>query len=279
MSVVLQISDTHFGTEKAEVVAALQALATTIRPDLIVLSGDLTQRARPSEFAAFRAFLARLPSAPRLIVPGNHDIPLFDLLTRWTRPFAAYAERCGPALEPSWQLADLFIAGVNSVSPWRHKNGVLSSGHVDAVARRLREAGAATMRVVVVHHPVDVGDSADVGDLVQGASEAVKVWADAGADLVMSGHVHVPLCRALSVRYGPMARQCWVAVAGTAVSARTRRGWPNSVNVLRINRAEGGERRVLEQYDFASARRLFRLGASFELPRPMLPYRDSMTAM
>lgn len=266
MSVVLQVSDTHFGTERPEVVEALVDLAAQLKPDLIVLSGDLTQRARESEFAAYRAFVARLLPAPCLVVPGNHDIPLFDLVSRLTRPFSAYAASCGERLEPSYSLPDLFITGVNSVRPWRHKQGSLAAVQVEAVAQRLRRAGRSAMRVVVVHHPLDVGEGVDPGDIVLGAAEAVSAWAGAGADLVMSGHVHLPLCRALAVRYGSSAGRCWVAVAGTAVSGRTRRGWPNSVNVLRIDRFQGAERRVLEQRDFDPTRAAFRLGATFELP-------------
>ena len=266
MSVVLQVSDTHFGTERPEVVEALVDLAAQLKPDLIVLSGDLTQRARDSEFAAFRAFVARLLPAPCLAVPGNHDIPLFDLVTRLTRPFGAYAASCGQVLEPSCSLPDLFITGVNSVRPWRHKQGCLGAVQVEAVAQRLRRAGPSVMRVVVVHHPLDVAYGLDPRDIVLGAADAVSAWAGAGADLVMSGHVHLPLCRALAVRYGPRAGRCWVAVAGTAVSGRTRRGWPNSVNVLRIDRFQGAERRVLEQREFDLTRCAFRLGAIFELP-------------
>lgn len=266
MSVVLQISDTHFGTERPEVVEALLELAGQLKPDLIVLSGDLTQRARATEFAAFHAFLARLPSVPRLVVPGNHDIPLFDVLTRLISPFKAYEACCGPLSAHSHSLPDLFITGVNSVRPWRHKDGGLSVELVDAVAERLRCAGRAAMRIVVVHHPLDVAEEGALRDIVRGAENAVQVWANAGADLVMSGHVHLPLCRPLSARYGASAGQCWVAVAGTAVSTRTRRGHPNSVNVLRIDRLPGTVRRVLEQRDFDSSRQEFRLGSSFELP-------------
>ncbi len=266
VSLVLQVSDTHFGTERAEVVEALVGLVAQLKPDLIVLSGDLTQRARESEFAAYQAFVARLLPAPCLAVPGNHDIPLFDLATRLTRPFRAYAASCGERLEPSCSLPDLFITGVNSVRPWRHKQGCLTAAQVAAVAERLRRAGPAVMRVVVVHHPLDVSDGLAPGDIVRGAADAVSAWASAGADLVMSGHVHQPLCRALAVRYGPSAGRCWVAVAGTAVSGRTRRGWPNSVNVLRIERFQGVERRVLEQRDFDPRCGAFRLGATFELP-------------
>src|SRR5512139_230131 len=99
MTVLLQVSDPHFGTEQAVVVDALAALARQQRPDLVVLSGDITQRARPAQFRAARAFADRLGAAV-LAVPGNHDIPLFDLWTRLRRPYARYMAAFGTDLEP-----------------------------------------------------------------------------------------------------------------------------------------------------------------------------------
>jgi 3',5'-cyclic AMP phosphodiesterase CpdA len=266
VSVVLQVSDTHFGTERPEVVEALVDLASQLKPDLIVLSGDLTQRARDSEFAAFRAFVARLLPAPCLAVPGNHDIPLFDLVTRLTRPFGAYAASCGQVLEPSCSLPDLFITGVNSVRPWRHKQGCLGAVQVEAVAQRLRRAGPSVMRVVVVHHPVDVADGLDPRDIVLGAADAVSAWAGAGADLVMSGHVTCPCVARWPFVMAPER-------GGAGLRWRARRfpvvrggDGPTRWNVLRIDRFQGAERRVLEQREFDLTRCAFRLGAIFELP-------------
>ena len=142
MSVILQISDTHFGTEQPPVVEALLALAWQLQPDLIVLSGDVTQRARPAEFAAAAAFVARLPPGPRLVVPGNHDIPLFNVLQRVIDPFQGYRQCLGSALEDSRRLPDVFMTGVNSVRAWRHKHGSLSPEQIEAVAERLRRAHA-----------------------------------------------------------------------------------------------------------------------------------------
>lgn len=113
MSVLLHIADTHFGTEQPPVVEALVALAAQQRPDLVVLAGDITQRARPAQFRAAKAFVDRL-GAPVLAVPGNHDIALFDLWARLTRPYARYAEVFGADLEPVHASADLLVVGVNT---------------------------------------------------------------------------------------------------------------------------------------------------------------------
>lgn len=133
MSVLLQISDTHFGTEQPPVLEALVALAAQQRPDLVVLSGDITQRARPSQFRAAKAFVDRL-GAPFLAVPGNHDIALFDLWSRLTRPYARYTKVFGTNLEPVYASPDLLVIGVNTTRAWRHKNGEVSTGQIYRVA-------------------------------------------------------------------------------------------------------------------------------------------------
>lgn len=265
MSVILQISDTHFGTEHPLVVAALVELAQRAAPDMIVLSGDLTQRARHNEFVALGKFLSRLPAVPLVAVPGNHDIPLFDVLTRITCPFRAFAACFGHGADTACHLHDAFVMGVNSVRPWRHKGGRLSKEQVEAAAARLHRVGPDCLRIVVVHHPLDVSDAGDRGDIVSGAAYATAVWGAAGADLVLSGHVHVPHCRPLAVRYGAAAQGCWTAVAGTAVSWRTRGGCPNSVNIVRVVRTAGRVRSSVEQWDFAAAAGVFVLAASHDL--------------
>jgi hypothetical protein len=136
MSVLLQISDTHFGTEQPQVVEALVALAAQQRPEVVVLSGDITQRARPAQFRAAKAFVDRL-GAPVLAIPGNHDIALFDLWARLTRPYARYAKVFGADLEPVHSSPDLLVVGVNTTRKWRHKNGEVSTAQIDRVAKLL----------------------------------------------------------------------------------------------------------------------------------------------
>jgi 3',5'-cyclic AMP phosphodiesterase CpdA len=248
MSVVLQVSDPHFGTEQASVVEALVALAQRQRPDLVVLSGDITQRARAAQFRAARACIDRL-GAPVLAIPGNHDIPLFDLPARLLRPYAAFARAFGPELEPVHASPDLLVLCVNTTRRWRHQNGEVSPAQIERVATRLRAADDAQLRVVVVHQPAAVQRPQDAHDLLRGHAAALARWAEAGADLVLGGHIHLPYVMAMPA----LARPLWVVQAGTAVSSRVRAGVPNSVNLLRWGGALPAGRCAIEQWDFDAA--------------------------
>ncbi|XVJ71379.1 MAG: metallophosphoesterase [Rhizobacter sp.] len=252
MSVVLHMSDPHFGTEQPRVVQALVALAHQQRPDLVVLSGDITQRARPAQFQAARSFVDRL-GAPSLAIAGNHDIPLFDLWTRLRRPYARHIVAFGADLEPVHCTADLMVVGVNTTRPWRHKNGEVSRLQIDRVARLLQGATPAQLRVVVVHQPVAVTLKQDHPNLLRGHERALKSWSAAGVDLVLGGHIHLPFVMALPSH----ARPIWAVQAGTAVSSRVRPGVPNSVNLLRWDADSSPSRCVIEQWDFSATQTTF----------------------
>ncbi len=235
MSVLLQIFDTHFGTEQPQVVQALVTLAARQRPDVVVLSGDITQRARPAQFRAAKAFVDRL-GAPVLSIPGNHDIALFDLWARSTRPYARYAAVSGTELGPVLASQDLLLVGVNTTRAWRHKNGEVSTAQIDRVSKLLSAASPRQLCVAVVHQPAAVTQARDRPKLSRGHGVATRLWSAAGAGLVMGGHIHLPYTLA---PHG-LARRLWVVQAGTAVSSRTRPGVPNSVNLLRWGEAFRG---------------------------------------
>lgn len=247
MSVLLQISDTHFGTERPPVVEALVRLARGQRPDLVVLSGDITQRARRSQFQAARRFIDRL-GAPWLAIPGNHDIPLFDLRARLLQPYARHAEALGADLEPEHDTPELLLLGVNTTRWYRHKHGELSPAQTERVAQRLHAAGAAQLRIVVVHQPVAVPQAQDLPNLLRGHAAALRRWSAAGCDLVMGGHIHLPYVLPLPGLDRPM----WAVQAGTAVSRRVRDGIPNSVNLLRCGRDAPAGRCRIERWDCAA---------------------------
>ena len=252
MSVLLQISDTHFGTEQPPVVEALAAFTARQRPDLVVLSGDITQRARRVQFHAARVFALSL-ATPVLAIPGNHDLPLFDVVARFTRPYGHYREAFGDELEPVYESADLLVQCLNTTRWWLQTNGEFSAEQIERVAARVARAAPGQLRVVVVHHPVSVPQADDVHNLVRRHAAAVQSWADAGADLVMGGHIHLPYVTLLP----GLARRLWAVQAGTAVSHRVRGGQPNSVNLLRWGRDAPLGRCMVEQWDCPSVGQAF----------------------
>jgi len=254
VSLLLQVSDPHFGTERPEVLEALVALAQAHRPDVLVLSGDITQRARRAQFIAAARFCDRLGIAVRLVLPGNHDIPLFNLAARVLNPYRLYRQYFGDDLAPVVDRPGLLVVGVNTTRAHRHKDGEVSAEQIAAVEARLRLAASGQLRVVVTHQPVDVPTPREEHNLLRGRAAAVPAWVAAGADLIVGGHIHLPFVRPLSLRYPALARRAWCVQAGTAVSSRVRDGIPNSVNFI----GSGGTGLAFaERWDF-------RAGAGFE---------------
>jgi 3',5'-cyclic AMP phosphodiesterase CpdA len=266
MSVLIQISDPHFGTEQPAVVAALRALVAQLQPDLAIVSGDITQRARPEQFAAARAFLDGL-QVPSIAIPGNHDIPLYDLAARALHPYARYTPCFGDDLEPEFECADVLVVTVNTTRWYRHTDGEVSREQAERVARRLRAARPGQLRIVVTHQPVSVLHKEDEKDLLNGREYAVPAWAEAGADLILGGHIHLPYVCPLheeQTRFGALPRHVWAVQAGTAVSHRVRYQVFNSVNVVRT--CEGTPRSCrIERWDFSPSAGTFGLFDTHDL--------------
>jgi 3',5'-cyclic AMP phosphodiesterase CpdA len=252
ITVALHISDPHFGTEDPRAVNALLALAEQERPDVVLASGDITQRARAHEFDAARRFFSRLCTRHTIVVPGNHDMPLWDLPRRMLAPFAGFRRVFGPELEPRLVAPFIWVAGLVSARRWRHKDGALSRAQVERTARWLASAPPGALRVVVAHHPLAALRWREEDDVLSGARTAMMRWADAGVHLVLGGHTHTPY--ALPVAAGPRRRTVWVAQAGSAVSRRLHAGGTHSVNLLR--RSAAGLWR-LEQWDLQREAGLF----------------------
>lgn len=259
MSLLLHISDTHFGTEDPPVVAALQRLAATLSPNVLVLSGDITQRARRRQFAAARAFCDSLGIARMLALPGNHDIPLFNLPARLLDPYGGYRAAFGADLEPELDGEDLLLLGVNTTRPARHKHGEVSTAQVARVARRLESARREQLRVVVTHQPVCVMREEDEHDRLRGGHAAVQAWSRSGADLVLGGHIHLPYLTDACARVPGVPRALFCLQAGTALSLRVRHGSPNSVNVVRWTPPAAHEPREcrVERWDYELAQDRF----------------------
>lgn len=254
MSVLLQISDAHFGTEQPPVVAALQQFAEQLQPDIALFSGDITQRARRAQWRAAVAFAKQLPARHVLAIPGNHDIPLFNVFARAFVPYGGYASAFGSVLEPELDLPDMLVLCLNTTHPRRHKDGEVSDKQIQRVCSRLQKAGREQLRVIVTHQPVHVIRPNDERNLLHGADAAVHRWIDAGADLLMGGHIHLPYVRPLSERYAGLSRRGWCVQAGTALSHRVRGSIPNSVNVVRY---DASLTCTVQRWDFSLTRLTF----------------------
>jgi 3',5'-cyclic AMP phosphodiesterase CpdA len=267
MTVLLHISDTHFGTEEAAVVEALRALARDQRPEVLVLSGDITQRARSAQFAAARAFCDSLGIARVLTLPGNHDIPLYNVLARVFDPYGGYRAAFGSDLEPEIETAQLLVIGVNTTRPARHKDGEVSHHQIRRVCKRLGRARREQLRVVVTHQPACVMREEDEANRLHGGEAAVRAWAAAGADLVLGGHIHLPYVSDVCSRVEAVDRTMYCIQAGTATSWRVRHGSPNSVNIVRWQPPADGAPRVChaERWDFDLADARFELTHPYEL--------------
>ena len=251
MSLLLQISDTHFGTEVKVVVDALLELTRTLTPDVLVLSGDLTQRARPEEFRAARAFVQRVGVPNVVALPGNHDIPLYNLALRAFAPYRNFQRYFGPDLEPSHDGDGVLVIGVNTTRNWLHKDGAVSDAQIARVAERLRGARADQLRVVVTHQPIFVSRPRDEKDILRNHEAALGAWSRAGADLILGGHIHLPYSRPLGEVRTDLKRNVWCVQAGTATSSRVRWDAPNSLNLIRY--VKGTDCFTTERWDFDSS--------------------------
>jgi 3',5'-cyclic AMP phosphodiesterase CpdA len=240
----LHLSDPHFGSELPGAVDALVALAVRERPGALLLSGDITHRAAEPEFEAALRCIARIAAPRQLAVPGNHDLPLWDLGQRLFDPYGRFLRAFDTTLSPLLQSDCLWAAGVCSAPWWRHQRGHVSAACARQAAEQLQAAPAGALRLVVVHHPPVLTGEASTDQPFWGAQAALDIWRQAGVHGVLCGHGHQPR---LAWPGGPGGQGgMWVAQGGTGLSTRLQ-GSPPSVNLLRGGGLSGW---VLERWDY-----------------------------
>jgi 3',5'-cyclic AMP phosphodiesterase CpdA len=232
MRTIAHISDLHFGREEPDLAHALIAALREQQPDLIVVSGDFTQRGRRRQFAAARAFLDRLPS-PVLAVPGNHDVPLYDVARRFLLPLARYRRYICAEVEPLLIDDEIAVMGINTARSATFVNGRISYLQADAIRSVFSKIPPDRFKIVAAHHPLIPPPDAPNLPIVGRARMAADAISEAGVDLVLTGHFHRAFSGDLAAHHLAIRRSTVVIEAGTAVSSR-RRAEPNSYNLLQI---------------------------------------------
>jgi 3',5'-cyclic AMP phosphodiesterase CpdA len=260
---ILHASDTHFGTERPEVAAALERLVREVRPEVAIFSGDITQRAKTSEFTAAKLFITRLGITNTLVIPGNHDIPLFDLPSRIFHPYKRYQQAFGETLEPIYSTPQLLVVCVNTTRNYRHEDGEISGRQIVRTQQLLQAATPQQLKIVVTHQPVYVTEKADIPNLLHHRGAAITAWAAAGADLILGGHIHLPFVVGLHEQLQAVKHPLWVVQAGTAISQRIRKNTDNSINLIRYQRQ--GRYCAVERWDYADNVKSFKLASTHTL--------------
>lgn len=233
MTVVVHCSDLHFGRTVPHLVERFKNAVAELKPDVLVVSGDLTTLGTRDEFAQAKAFLSDI-DAPVLAVPGNHDVPAKNLFARFVMPMGRFESAIGPA-NPSWSGDDLDIIGLNSARPWGYSlnwaHGRVSHRQLASVEQKLRDSNA-RHKLLVVHHPLVVSDDL-AGFRTLGRMEALcEVLNRYQVDAVLTGHLHRAdhFVVGDSDLYNQPVR---VISAGTPFSPRLR-NQANSFNLLRF---------------------------------------------
>jgi 3',5'-cyclic AMP phosphodiesterase CpdA len=271
MRTLVHLSDLHFGRVDARLLAPLTALVNRIQPDLVAISGDLTQRARNAQFAQARQWLDTL-RAPRLVVPGNHDIPFYRFWERFLSPLDNYRRHIDGNVEPDFVDDEMAVIGINSARSLTFKGGRINEEQLERLRARLAPLPRHLLKIVVTHHPFSLPGEADEDDLIGRAKLAMHTFHELGVDLMLAGHMHASMATDTASRYPIEGYSALVIQAGTATSTRGR-GEENSFNVLRLHgdrveveRHAWGE----EQVDFRAVERFAytRRGESWhEVPR------------
>jgi 3',5'-cyclic AMP phosphodiesterase CpdA len=236
MRTILHLSDLHFGRVNLRLVDPLLKRVDEIKPDLVAVSGDLTQRARSRQFQEAREFLDALPQ-PQIVVPGNHDVPLHNPFTRFLQPLDKFRRYITDDLQPSYVDSEIAVVGVNTARSLTIKGGRINEAQVERVKEILCSHSEAVIKAIVTHHPFDLPEGYDERDLVGRARMAMSGLAGCGADLFLAGHLHVAHTNHTAIRYPIKGYAALIIQAGTAISTRER-GEANSFNVVRIQPAE-----------------------------------------
>lgn len=231
MRVLAHISDLHFGREIPDVAEGLLRDIQELHPHCIVVSGDLTQRARTQQFRAAAHYLHKLP-APCIVIPGNHDIPLYNIVARFAAPLDAYQRYITTEMTPMYCDEEIAVLGINTARSLAWKGGRISEQQIADIQHRLCALPAHVLKVVATHHPFIPPPGGEGIDLVGRSALALDIIDKCNVDLLLAGHLHHAYTDDVRSYYKQRSNSIVVAQAGTAISDRLRGGMANSYNAI-----------------------------------------------
>ena len=258
MRTLVHLSDIHFGRVDQAIINPLIQAVRDANPAVVAVSGDLTQRARSREFREARAFLDALPQ-PQIVVPGNHDIPLHNVLLRFARPLDKYRKYISDDLHPFYEDEEIAVLGVNTARSLTVKGGRINNMQIRWLRDRLSAVAPSLIKIVVTHHPFDLPEGFGQRDIVGRARMAIGALAGCSADIFLAGHLHVSHTGHTATRYKFGGRSALVVQAGTAASTRSR-GEENSFNVIRVSTSSI----IIERYVWRPDEKVFVMSTTQE---------------
>ncbi len=266
---LIQVSDIHFGGEHRQAVEAAVERIAAERPDLVIAAGDLTKDGLSVEFDAARAWLDRLPQ-PRLVTPGNHDVPFLgpgEVLERLVTPWRRYESRFGRRESQDWDDPRATVVTLNTARAFQIRlnwsKGAVSGRQIREVCADLKGAAPGALKIVVCHHPLIEMIGGPMTAKVRGGTAAAQAFAQARVDLVLTGHIHAPF-----VHPYPFLDGCTQAVGSSTLSVRER-GVPPGFNIIE---ADDVDIRITA---LAWERTRFAVWRTWSVPRRCIPKGDS----
>lgn len=259
MTRIAHLSDLHFGAHDPVIVAATEAWLLERRPELVIISGDFTQRARVAQYREAGAYVQRLRSAGLrvLAVPGNHDVPLYDVMRRFAAPLERYKRYIDDDLCPWFENDEVAVLGINTARSLTIKDGRINQDQMAMLQDRFSAVPAAKTRILVTHHPLyamPIGEGDGLTEAVGRHESAVEAVCNAGVHLALAGHFHrtyADAARNMTERAGTVL----VIQAGTATSTRLRNAELQSFNWIHARRHDAMELQVIAWNGTAFERR------------------------